>query len=87
MEFKQGIFGEYNFWYNRLKTNSLKKNILEKCLDSDSLMSRHINIKDRICALNSVHEMDGYLLAEEKELDKWGELTKVGDYKRTNNYA
>ncbi len=84
MEFYQGVFGEYRYWLRETVYTRMKKLSLEKCLDSESLTSKHLSIRDRICAKNSSDAIGHHLRSDKVTVDKWnavkfrGELVKVG---------
>lgn len=84
MEFYQGVFGEYRYWLRECAYSKMKKLSLEKCLDSESLMTRHLTVRDKVCAKNSADSIGHHLQADKVTVDKWnavrdrGELVKAG---------
>ena len=47
IEFYQGVYGEYRFWYKESIYSKMKKLSIEKCLDSESLMTKHLTMRER----------------------------------------
>ena len=62
----------------------MKRLSLEKCLDSESLMTKHLTVRDRVCAKNSSEAMANLIYADKITVDKWeaskrrGELVRAG---------
>ena len=62
----------------------MKKLSLEKCLDAESLMTKHLTMRDRVCAKNNSDAIGHHLQSDKITVDKWnavknrGEMMKVG---------
>ena len=79
MEFYQGVHGEYRFWYREAIYNRMKKLSIEKCLDSESLMSKHLSIKDRVCIKNTSDAIGYHMQADKVTVDKWSAVKNRGE--------
>jgi len=73
------MFGENSLWYSNKVSNDIKKSCLMKCIDDDSLSTKNLSQKDKLCSKNCFFGAKRmYQLGEEVE-NKWNAVRLRGN--------
>lgn len=79
-EVQQSIFGENLLWYGYKSVNELKKSCLEKCIDNESLLTKNLTQKDKLCYRNCYLSSCSFYSSSERVYDKISTQAARGEF-------
>jgi hypothetical protein len=65
------MYGETSFWYGHKIGNDIRKSCLMKCIDEDSLSTKNLSQKDKLCSRNCITGASALYAIGEDVNKKW----------------